>query len=287
MKRIGIVANPEKPACRALAQQALELIMAAGRRPATDPGTARLASLEIETYPDLPALAKATDLLVVFGGDGTMLRVAREVAGIATPILGVNAGGLGFLTATPPQLLPQALSQVWAGEFHLESRPLIAASGLADGQPVAQLALNDMVFGRNQPSRMLELEVLVDGQVLTRYRCDGLIISSPTGSTAYSLAAGGAVVAPTSEVFTITPICPHTLSNRSVIVSLRSVVEVKVISQRRNTILAADGQVETTLAPGDTIAIRRSRKTIRLLRLAGSSFFETLRKKLNWSGSSV
>jgi NAD+ kinase len=95
------------------------------------------------------------------------------------------------------------------------------------------------------------------------------------------------VVAPAAEVFAITPICPHTLSNRSVIVSLRSVVEVKVISQRRNTILAADGQVETTLAPGDTIAIRRSRKTIRLLRLAGSSFFETLRKKLNWSGSSV
>ncbi len=287
MRRIGIVANPDKHACRALAQQTVDWVVSAGRQAVTDPATAKLASLEIPISPNLPALAKATDLLVVFGGDGTMLRVAREVAGIPTPILGVNAGGLGFLTATPSQRLKEALAQIWAGEFEIESRSLIAASGMASGQAVAQLALNDMVFGRSQPSRMLELEVSVDGQVLTCYRCDGLIVSSPTGSTAYSLAAGGAVVAPDAEVFAITPICPHTLSNRSVIVSLRSRVEVKAISRRLNTTLVADGQVETTLSPGDTIAIRRSRRAVRLLHLAGSSFFETLRKKLNWSGSSV
>ena len=287
MRRIGIIANPEKAGCRALACRAAELIAAAGRQAVTEPATAELAGLRLEESPSLAALAKATDLLVVFGGDGTMLRVAREVAGIKTPILGVNAGGLGFLTATPSQRLNEAFTRIWAGEYTLESRPLIAVGGVASGQPVSQVALNDLVFGRGLPSRMIELEVSVDGQVLTRYRGDGLIISSPTGSTAYSLAAGGAVVAPNAEVFVITPICPHTLSNRAVIVSLHSRVEVKAISQRLNIMLVADGQVENTLAPGDTIAIKRSRRTVELLHLAGGSFFETLRQKLNWSGSSV
>ena len=287
MRRIGIIANPEKAGCRALACRAAELIAAAGRQAVTEPATAELAGLRLKESPSLAALAKTTDLLVVFGGDGTMLRVAREVAGIKTPILGVNAGGLGFLTATPSQRLNEAFTRIWAGEYTLESRPLIAAGGVASGQPVSQVALNDLVFGRGLPSRMIELEVSVDGQVLTRYRGDGLIISSPTGSTAYSLAAGGAVVAPNAEVFVITPICPHTLSNRAVIVSLHSRVEVKAISQRLNIMLVADGQVENTLAPGDTITIKRSRRTVELLHLAGGSFFETLRQKLNWSGSSV
>jgi NAD+ kinase len=127
----------------------------------------------------------------------------------------------------------------------------------------------------------------VDNQVLTCYHCDGLIVSSPTGSTAYSLAAGGAVVCPTADVFTLTPICPHTLSNRSVIVSLNSVVQVRVMSHKLETILTADGQVQTPLAAGDVVTIRRSRRAVRLLHLAGSSFFDTLRQKLNWSGSHV
>jgi NAD+ kinase len=287
MRRIGVIANPEKAACRALVQQAVAAIAASGRQAAADPATAQLSGFEGEQCPSLAALAKATDLLVVFGGDGTMLRVSREVAGISTPVLGVNAGGLGFLTAMPSQRLKEALIRIWAGEFEVESRPLIAAHGTAKDCPVSQAALNDLVFGRRQASRMLELEVSVDGQVLTCYRCDGLIISSPTGSTAYSLAAGGAVVAPSAEVFAITPICPHTLSNRSVIVSLHSRVAVKALSRKLDTMMVADGQVETVLASGDTMTIERSRRTVQLLHLAGSSFFETLRQKLNWSGSSV
>ena len=126
-----------------------------------------------------------------------------------------------------------------------------------------------------------------DGDVLTRYRCDGLIVCTPTGSTAYSLSAGGAVVSPRADVFTLTPICPHTLSNRSVIVSLRSTVRVRVLSERVETILTADGQKMIPLNFGDVITIRRSRRAIRLLHLAGSSFFDTLRRKLNWRGSNV
>jgi NAD+ kinase len=164
---------------------------------------------------------------------------------------------------------------------------LIQATGLAAGQQIDQHALNDFVFSRGAASRMIELEVAVDQQPLTRYRCDGLIVSSPTGSTAYSLAAGGAVVSPTADVFALTPICPHTLSNRSVIVNLSARITVKVLSQKLETFLTADGQVQTPLAADDEVRIGRSRRVLRLMRLGGSSFFQTLRQKLHWSGSNV
>jgi NAD+ kinase len=223
----------------------------------------------------------------VFGGDGTMLRVAREAANSGTPILGINVGGLGFLTAVSSAQLPQALSCIWTGDFEVEPRSLIQATGRVYGRSLRQTALNDFVVSRGATPRLIEVEVRVDGAILTRYRCDGLIVSSPIGSTAYSLAAGGAIVSPNAEVFTLTPICPHTLSNRSVIVSLNSVVEVRVVSHRVETTLSADGQVQTQLAAGDTVTIRRSGNVIGLIRLAGASFFETLRQKLHWSGSNV
>ena len=266
---------------------AARLIAAAGRKVSTEAATAEFLSLSGPVSADAASLAREVDLLLVFGGDGTMLRVAREVAGCRTPILGINVGSLGFLTAVSSQELAKALKAVWEGEFTLESRPLIEATSKSQSAPLNLCALNDFVISRGAASRMIELLVSVDGEVLTRYRCDGLIVSSPTGSTAYSLSAGGAIVSPAAEVFTLTPICPHTLSNRSVIVSLSSKLEVKVINVKPETILAADGQVETRLHAGDEITIRRSRRALRLVRLAGSSFFGTLRQKLHWSGSHV
>lgn len=284
---VGLVANPDKPACRAAVQRAAALIAASGRQVVVEKETAELARLRLEVLPDAPHVARRADLLLVFGGDGTMLRVAREVAGLPTPILGINVGGLGFLTAVSSQRLGPALAKVWTGDFRLERRPLITATGQGCGQSIRQAALNDFVITRGPVSRLIEVVVSVDGQLLTRYRGDGLIVSSPTGSTAYSLSAGGAIVSPDAEVFTLTPICPHTLSNRSVVVNLASAVQVKVISPHVETILTADGQVQYTLASGDAVTICRSRRTIHLLRLAGSSFFETLRRKLNWSGTNV
>ncbi len=216
-----------------------------------------------------------------------MLRVARETSGIGKPILGVNIGGLGFLTAVPSDSLGSALRRVWSGAFTIEERPLIEAVGKNVGRGISQMAFNDFVLSRGSTPRLIELEVAVDGKNLTRFRCDGLIVSSPTGSTAYSLAAGGAIVDPSSEVFTITPICAHTLSNRSVIVGLSSKVEVRVASVKPETILSADGQIVSELSTGDTVTIRRSRKSVRLVHLNGTSFFETLRIKLNWSGSNI
>jgi NAD+ kinase len=287
IKRVGLIGNSEKVAGAAAVKRAARLVAAAGRKIYCDPATAHLAGLKSAVCADAATLARQVDLLMVFGGDGTMLRVAREIAGSRTPILGVNIGGLGFLTAVSSSNLPQALKCVWHGHFKFESRVLIQATGRCGGRLIEQTALNDIVIGRGIASRLIELDVSVDGDPLTRYRCDGLIVSSPTGSTAYSLAAGGAVVFPTAEVFALTPICPHTLSNRSLILPLTATIDVKVISLRPATILSADGQVVRELATGDKITIRRARRTVRLMHLAGSSFYETLRCKLHWRGASL
>ena len=287
IKRVGLIANPDKVNCCPAVQKAAGLIARAGRTLLSDKVTADLAGLKGIVRADTRQLSRQADLILVFGGDGTMLRVAREVAGSPTPILGINVGGLGFLTAVSSDQLPAALAAVWSAEFMIEARPMIEAVAHTQDRLVRQTALNDFVVSRGTVPRMVELEVSVDDAVLTRYRCDGLIVSSPTGSTAYSLAAGGAIVSPDARVFTLTPICPHTLSNRSVIVSLDSLVRVRVLNRKVETILSADGQVQTQLAAGDTVDIRRSRRGVHLLRLAGSSFFGTLRQKLHWSGSNL
>jgi NAD+ kinase len=287
IKRVGLIGNSQKASGAAAVKRAARLIAAAGRQVYTDTATARFARLKAVVCADAATLSRQVDMLVVFGGDGTMLRVARQTAGFRTPILGVNIGGLGFLTALPSSQLPEALRRIWNGQFQFESRTLIRASGRCSGQRVDTTALNDIVIGRGIASRLIELDVSVDGHPLTRYRCDGLIVSSPTGSTAYSLSAGGAVVFPTAEVLALTPICPHTLSNRSLILPLTSTIAVTVISPRPATILSADGEVVSELAAGDRIIIRRAPRTVRLMHLADSSFCETLRCKLHWRGASL
>lgn len=287
IRRIGLLANSEKISSRTLVRKAAALIQASGRLVHTDAATARLAGINVPTFANAAALTAEADLLIVFGGDGTMLRVASEIAGSPTPVIGINVGSLGFLTDVQAHQLPLALKQIWAGETILESRSLIEATGSNGLSSLTETALNDFVISRGATPRLIDLDVSVDHDTLTRYRCDGLIICTPTGSTAYSLSAGGAVVSPSADVFTLTPICPHTLSNRSVIVSLDSTVRVKVLSLRAETVFTADGQKTIPLAAGDVITIRRSRHSIRLLHLAGSSFFKTLRHKLNWSGSNV
>jgi NAD+ kinase len=271
IKRIGLIGNSDKAACAAIIRKAARLIEAAGRKAVIDG--------------DIATLARESDLLLVFGGDGTMLRAARDIAGSPTPILGINIGGLGFLTAVPSDQLPHALKEIWSGNFKFESRALIEATGTCNGKQIRETALNDIVASRGTGARLITLDVSVDGELITRYRCDGLVISSPTGSTAYSLAAGGAVVLPTAEVFALTPICPHALSNRSIILPLNSKISVKAISPHPATVLSVDGQVVAELDANDEVTIRRSRRAIRLMHLADNSFLEALRRKLQWRGA--
>lgn len=277
--------NADKPAAAEMVREAIRLIRLAGVDYDCDPATARLAGLPEPPIETVAKLARAVDLLLVFGGDGTILRLARDIAGSATPILGVNIGGLGFLTAVPSAQLAQALKSVWAGEYAIQARALIEVSGMTRGRKIQEAALNDIVVSRGAVSRLISLDVSVDGEAITSYRCDGLIISSPTGSTAYSLAAGGAIVLPTAEVFTLTPICPHSLSNRSIILPLSSKISVKAMTPLPATILSADGQVVDELDAGDEVVICRSRRAIRLVQLADGSFLEALRRKLQWRGT--
>ncbi len=279
--------NAEKASCASAVRRAARLVQAAGRQVFSDAATARLMHLKARVCPDPASLSREVNLLLVFGGDGTMLSVAREIAGSDTPMLGVNIGGLGFLTAVPSDALARALKHVWNGEFKYERRVLIEVAGFCSGRRVEQSALNDVVISRGAVSRLIELDVSVDTEPVTRYRCDGLVVSSPTGSTAYSLAAGGAVVFPTAEVFELTPICPHTLSNRSLILPLTATIRVKAISPRPATILSADGQVVGELSAGDVVSIHRSHRAVRLMHLADSSFFEALRRKLHWRGANL
>jgi NAD+ kinase len=283
--RVGVIGNSEKVSCAEAVERAARLITGAGRKLYSDSATAELGKLKAVVSPDAGTLTRQVDLLLVFGGDGTMLRVAREIAGSRTPILGINIGSLGFLTAVPSDELGPALKQVWNGEFKYESRVLLQLVAHANGRTIEQTALNDVVLSRGIESRLIELDVKVDGDPLTRYRCDGLIISSPTGSTAYSLAAGGAVIFPTADVLALTPICPHTLSNRALVLPLTATIDVTVISAKPATILSADGQMVSEMCAGERVQVRRSRRAVRLMHLAGSSFCDTLRRKLHWRGT--
>ena len=268
VKKIALVANANKPAAGRIVQRAAKLAAAAGMKPVTDESAARSAAL-----------------VMVFGGAGTMLHWARATAGSGTPIFGVNIGGMGFLTAVSGKELAKAIQAIAARKFSTESRMLLSASGESNGTAFRLNAMNEMVVSRGTVPRMIRVEVKVDGEVLTVYRCDGLVVGTPTGSTAYSLAAGGAIVAPDAGVFSITPVCPHPLSNRAVIVSQQSAVEVRLVDSQRDATLSADGSDVVALAADSPVTIRRSRRKVKLARLPGGSFFQTLRQKLQWTGS--
>lgn len=282
-----MVGNAAKASCAGAVRRAAKLIQATGRKVLCDDATAQLAGLNLPTLPDVTALTKQVDLVLVFGGDGTMLRVAREIAGSRTPILGINIGGLGFLTAVSSAEIEHALALIWQGQFKYESRFLLEGEADCGKRRFKTTALNDLVISRGSTSRLIDLDVAVDGEPLSRYRCDGLILSSPTGSTAYSLAAGGALVHPMAKVMALTPISPHTLSNRSLILPITAKVEIRVVNPHPATVLSVDGDLLCELDRGDTIWIRQSRRTVRLMHLAGSSFYEALRRKLHWRGTNL
>jgi NAD+ kinase len=286
-RKIGLIANFDKAASRDVVLRAAALIARTGRTVVADRQTAGMTGLRCATHPNPAAVAREAGLLLVFGGDGTMLHVVHEIHGSDTPILGINIGRLGFLTAVNSNDLPGALQKIWQKDFIIETRPLIEAAGLCQGKSIQMHAFNDIVISHGAVSRVIELDVHVNDQPLTRYRGDGLIVSSPTGSTAYSLSAGGPIISPEAQVFAITPICAHAISNRSVIVNSNSAVRVTLLSRDMETIVSADGQIQATLCADDAITVRRSRRSARLLNVGDSSFFAAVRQKLRWSGSSV
>ena len=224
-----------------------------------------------------------SDLLIVLGGDGTLLAAGRLIAESAVPILAVNMGNLGFLTAVGIDELYDTLEGILAGKYELDPRALLEATLLRDGEKVARyVAVNDVVLHKTALARIVDFEVLLDGVFVANIRADGLIVASPTGSTAYSLSAGGPVMLPDVNAMILTPIAPHMLNSRPLIIPAGARVDVKFAYRDKPIYLTADGQVGQELQRDDAVCVQRSGKTMNLIRSSHHDFFEILRGKLRW-----
>jgi NAD+ kinase len=229
---------------------------------------------------ELPRLA---ELLIVLGGDGTLLATARVAADHSPLILPVNLGGLGFLTSVTLTELYPILGEILEGKHRISERVLLQAEVLRGGKVVAQhRALNDAVLNKGAVARMIDLDLHIDGGYVCSYKADGLIVSTPTGSTAYSLAAGGPIIYPVVEAFVITPICPHTLTNRPLVIPNSARVEVDFRADDESVYLTLDGQVGVHLKNGDRVSVAKSSSKLRLVRPSKKTYFEILRSKLKW-----
>ncbi|MFY9752993.1 MAG: NAD(+)/NADH kinase [Candidatus Acidiferrales bacterium] len=228
-------------------------------------------------------LGEQVDLLIVLGGDGTLLAAARGLRGQTTPILGVNLGGLGFLTSFTREEMYPMLELVLAEEHRIGERMMLDTQIVRDGVPGKhQVALNDAVANKGALARMLTFDVHVDKNHVGRYRADGLIIATPTGSTAYSLAAGGPIVQPELDAFVITPICPHMLTNRPLVVPDTSSVEIDFAPAEEPVYLTLDGQIGMELEPKDRVLITKAETKVRFVRPLRKTYYEVLRSKLRW-----
>lgn len=228
-------------------------------------------------------LAGQADVLLVLGGDGTILSAARLAADRGIPILGVNMGGLGFLTEVRLDHLYASLERVFANDFVLDERLMLETHMHRHGETVARgVVLNDIVISKGTLARMIELQISIQGQFVTNLRGDGLIISTPTGSTAYSLSAGGPIINPAVQALILTPICPHTLTHRPLIVPGNVEIEVTLTSKDDGSMATLDGQVGVALTQGDTALIKTSGHKTKLIRFPESHYYEVLREKLKW-----
>ena len=286
-KTVGIVVHSGKPEARGRLLQLLAVLrehrvaVLLEREAAALAGKPKLARL-------LREIAKAADMVIVLGGDGTILRVARELEGPSTPILGVNLGNLGFLTSIHGNRLQGPVHDILRGQYEISPRHTLQATLIRSGKRcAAHRALNDVVVSRGALSRIVRLRLFVDGELLTEYVCDGMIFATATGSTAYSLSAGGPILVPTSRALIITPICPHALSNRSVIAGENSVIRCQVADAAAELLLTVDGQVQLRMEVGDEVEVHRSPRTVQLVTPKDHSYFEVLREKLKWSGANV
>lgn len=281
LKTIGVVAGPQKSEAWHLVSklsdwcQAREVVM-------------KLRAEEESPKFDLLAekggeLAEDIDLLVSLGGDGTMLGVSRFVGKRQVPVLGVNLGSLGYLTEFTKDELFSAMEELRAGSFFLDRRMLLDVKLARAGETIAaHRALNEAVVNFGSPVRMIELECHINGMFVNSFRADGMILATPTGSTAYSLSAGGPIVHPGMSAILLTPICPHTLSNRPVVVPGESVVDLVFPEASDGLMLTIDGQVQINLQPGDQVTALRSQTTFDLIRPTNRNYFEVLRRKLKW-----
>lgn len=285
-KTIGIIAHTGKPGVgdvvNAIAQECGRFSIAT----LLEKETARIAGKKSEY--SIAELGAATDLLVVAGGDGTILRVVGQLGEMIKPIFGINVGSLGFLTTASSATYREAVECLARDRINFSQRSLLEARvRLGEKQTAKMLALNDAVLSRGELSRLVLLRTRVNGEPLTEFNADGLIVATPTGSTAYSLSAGGPILDPESGVFVITPICPHVLTNRSIIVAEGSTVEIEASDPDYPVFLTLDGRKPIHVERGSVVTIRKAKRTLPLASLPDVSFFSVVRQKLKWSGSNL
>ena len=286
-KTVGLIAHTGKPGaadlvgkvCAEFARHSVPVVV--------EEETAKLAKL-----PDghsISDLARAVDLIVVLGGDGTILTVVGRLGDTLKPIFGINIGSLGFLTCAASTAYREAVEAIVAGKIEFSERALLDVhlDPVGPEKRVVLRCLNDAVFSRGEISRLIRLAVRVNGEALTEFNADGLIIATPTGSTAYSLSAGGPILVPDSGAFVITPICPHVLTNRSIIVDDSAVVEVEATEPDHPVFLTIDGRAPVHVEVGSVVTVRKAAQSLPLASLPGVSFFSVVRQKLKWRGSNV
>ncbi len=285
-KKIGLIAHTGKPHVGELIRELAAEFARFGVSPLIESETAEVAGHAAGR--SIAEVGEESDLLVVLGGDGTILNVVGRLAGVIKPIFGINVGSLGFLTCANSSSFRQAVECIVAGKMTFSDRSLLDVALTAGDKILTSMTgLNDAVVSRGEISRLIRLKTRVNGEPLTEFNADGLIIATPTGSTAYSLSAGGPIMAPDSGVLVITPICPHVLTNRSLIVADTSLIEVEVGEREYPVYLTVDGHSPLPVNPGATVAVRKSEKTLSLAVLPETSFFGVVRQKLKWSGSNV
>jgi len=284
---IGLIAHNEKPGVENVLRSVIAELVRCDMPFAVEPHVAEMAgSVGAESVLPFETLAARSDTFITLGGDGTILRLVYRLGDVLRPVFGINIGSLGFLTCAAPSEIAQMITAMRNGGYVLSERTLLRAELLRDGKTLQTFhALNDVVTGRGARPEMVRLKLTLNGISLINYNADGLIVATPTGSTAYSLSAGGPVLVPESKCFVVTPICPHVLTNRATVVGDDAVIEASVAERSDDVVLTIDGQDMTALKFGDTLRITKSDRIFPLAMLR--PFPEILREKLKWSGSNI
>lgn len=282
-RNIGLVGRPGNHAVMDTLLQVHDFLQARGLHVIFDPATAALTGRDDVQSCAQEDLGEACDLVVVVGGDGSLLHAARQLVRSGTPVLGINRGRLGFLTDVAPDQLDQKLAAVLRGDFVEDTRFLLSAEVRRGSDTLApMLALNDIIMHTGNTVHMVEFELYVEGQFVYRLRSDGLIVCTPTGSTAYALSGGGPILHPRLDAFGLVPMHPHTLSSRPIVVDGRSEIKILLLSDTP-PVLSADGQASCSLQTGDWVHVRKHPFKLRLLHPPGHDFYEACRTKLGWN----
>ena len=280
-KKIGVFCKPKAPSATDILGRLIPWLRKQNYHIFLDTGTAAIIN-ETSSY-EKREISQQADLLIVLGGDGTLLSIARAAHPHNIPILAVNLGSLGFLAEISIDELYPTLENILAGKFEIENRMLLNACIWRNGEKVEDHnVLNDVVINKGAVARVINLQVLVDGQYMTSYRADGLIIATPTGSTAYSLSAGGPIIHPSMHTLVLSPICPFTLTNRSILIPDQSVIQVKLAAEYDDVRVTLDGQEGYDMRAGDILEIKKTKTSLQLIRGPNKNYYQILRDKLHW-----